>query len=386
MNHPAPLANRVGLPPGALLDDTLQTPVQLRVVHYLADRIESPAPASLDTFAHCVAEADGVSWLHIQGLPGKALLEELGSRFGIHPLVLEDIQTRDHRPKLDEYPEHLFVVLSVPRWQDGFVILEQFSLLLGERYIISIHDSMQDITETLCARLSQSTARLRTHGADYLFYALMDLVIDQAYPLLETFGTTVDELEEHLVTQPQRETLPDIQNAKRTLIRIRRQLWPTREVISHLIRGVQNDQLLDAGLRPYLNDLYDHTITVMDMLETYRDVVTGLMDIYLSSVSNRLNEIMRTLTVISTLFIPLTFITGVYGMNFGNNTGSPWAMPELRMYFGYPMILGLMLLVALGMLLFFRRRGWIFTDRQPASLGRGAKSRHSDRPPSAPIS
>jgi magnesium transporter len=367
MHHHTTRVNRVGLAPGVLLEDATQSPVQLRLVNYQGSRMKAPETVNLDIMQQLIAEPDGVTWLHIQGQPGKALLEDLGTRFGIHPLVLEDIQTRDHRPKFDEYPEHLFVILSVPRWQDGTVLLEQFSLLLGERSIISIHDSGQDITGMLCTRLSQSTAKLRTHGADYLFYALMDLVIDQAYPLLETFGTTVDQLEEHLVTHPDRETLPEIQNAKRTLIRIRRQLWPTREVISHLIRGVQNDQLLDEGLRPYLNDLYDHTITVMDMLETYRDVVTGLMDIYLSSVSNRLNEIMRTLTVISTLFIPLTFITGIYGMNFGSNTGSPWAMPELRMYLGYPMILGLMFSVAIGMLLFFKRRGWIFSGRRKKS-------------------
>lgn len=353
--------DRVGMAPGALLEDTHSVPAQFELIHYRANETAVLDPAGLQAMQTAVAARDGVTWLHVQGLPDKAFLEEMGERFGLHPLLLEDIQSRDQRPKLDEYAEHLFAVLSVPRWQGGEVVLEQFSLLLGDGFVISIYDAESDITGILRARLAQSSSRLRQHGADYLFYSLIDLLIDQIYPLLETFGATVDELEERLVTNPGRSALPDIQSAKRTLNRLRRQLWPTREVISHLIRGVRNEPLLETGLRPYLNDLYDHTVSVMDMLETYRDTVSGLIDIHLSSVSNRLNEIMRTLTVISTLFIPLTFITGIYGMNFGNNTESPFAMPELRWYFGYPLILSIMVMVAVGMILFFKRRGWILT-------------------------
>lgn len=354
-------ADRVGMAPGALLEDTHSVPTHIELIHYREHDSSAIDPASLQAMQTAMAAHDGVTWLHVQGLPGKAFLEEMGERFGLHPLLLEDIQSRDQRPKLDEYVEHLFAVFSVPRWQGDGAVLEQFSLLLGDGYVISIHDAQSDITGILRARLAQSSSRLRQHGADYLFYSLIDLIIDQIYPLLETFGGMVDELEERLVTNPGHRALPDIQSAKRTLNRLRRQLWPTREVISHLIRGVSNEPLLEAGLRPYLNDLYDHTVSVMDMLETYRDTVTGLIDIHLSSVSNRLNEIMRTLTVISTLFIPLTFITGIYGMNFGNNVDSPFAMPELRWYFGYPLIISVMVMVAVGMILFFKRRGWIFS-------------------------
>lgn len=353
--------NRIGMAPGALLDDVHAVPAQFELIHYREHEASVLDPADLEVMQTAVAARDGVTWLHVQGLPSKAFLEEMGERFRLHPLLLEDIQSRDQRPKLDEYAEHLFAVLSVPRWQQGEVVLEQFSLLLGDGYVISVHDAEHDITGVLRARLAQSSSRLRQHGADYLFYSLIDLIIDQIYPLLEIFGGTVDGLEERLVTSPAHRALPDIQQAKRTLNRLRRQLWPTREVISHLIRGVRNEPLLEAGLQPYLNDLYDHTVSVMDMLETYRDTVSGLIDIHLSSVNNRLNEIMRTLTVISTLFIPLTFITGIYGMNFGSSSNSPFAMPELRWYFGYPFVLLIMLLVAAGMLLFFKRRGWIFS-------------------------
>ena len=353
--------DRVGMAPGALLEDTHDVAARLRLIHYRAHEVSALEPASLEAMQTAMAAHDGVTWLHVQGLPGKAFLEEMGARFDLHALLLEDVQSRDQRPKLDDYADHLFAVFSVPRWQDGEVVLAQFSLLLGDGYVISIHDAPNDITDVLRQRLAESSARLRQHGADYLFYALIDLIIDQIYPLLETFGETIDELEERLVTNPGHQALPDIQRAKRTLNRLRREIWPTREVIGHLIRGLGNEPLLEAGLRPYLNDLYDHTISVMDLLETYRDTVSGLIDIHLSSVSNRLNEIMRTLTVISTLFIPLTFITGIYGMNFGNNADSPFAMPELRWYFGYPLILLLMLAVATGLILFFKRRGWIFS-------------------------
>lgn len=355
------LTRRVGLAPGVLLDDAHADPAQFVLLHYREHESATIEPPTLQAMQEAVSVHDGVTWLHIQGLPPKATLEEMGTRFGLHPLLLEDIQSRDQRPKLDEYEDHLFAVFSVPRWQGDKIVLEQFSIVLGEGYVISIYDAKNDITEVLRSRLAQSSSRLRQHGADYLFYALIDLIIDQIYPLLETFGASIDALEERLVVNPGKHALPDIQATRRTLNRLKRQLWPTREVISHLIRGVQNEPLLDDALRPYLNDLYDHTVSVMEMLETYRDTVSGLIDINLSSVSNRLNEIMRTLTVISTLFIPLTFITGVYGMNFGNNTSSPWAMPELRLYYGYPLVWLVIILVAVGMILFFKRRGWILS-------------------------
>ena len=356
--------HRAGLPPGTLIDEVGPAPVRLSLVNYHDGSLYEPEVAGLEEMQRLVSGREGVTWLHIQGWPDKALLEDLGERFEIHPLVLEDIQSAGQRPKLDEYPDHVFVVLTVACWQNETVTLEQFNLILGERYVISIHASEDDVTGVLRERLAMSRTRLRTHGADYLLYALMDLVVDRSFPVLETFGNTVESLEERLVAEPGREMLPAIQSAKRTLMHLRRQLWPTREVISRLIRGVQDEPLLDEELKPYLSDLYDHTVHVMDLLETYRDVVSGLMDIYLSSVSNRLNEIMRTLTVISTLFIPLTFITGVYGMNFGNNQSSPWAMPELRWYYGYPLIWLLILVVAAGMLMFFKRRGWIFSGRR----------------------
>lgn len=353
-------AKRTGLAPGALIDEAPEISARTRLIHYLADDLLEEDQASLERFYEVVTQQDkGVSWLHVQGDPDRAFLEELGARFKVHPLALEDIQSHTQRPKLDDYDEHLFVVLNVPRWLDGDVVMEQFSLILGVGFVVSIHHSDSDVTQVLRERMTRSRSRLLAYGSGYLMYALMDLVIDQAFPVLEAFGNGVEALEESLILTPSKHTLPTIQAAKRTLIRMRRQLWPTREAISHLNRDLE-DPLLGADLRPYLDDLTDHTVQLMELMDTYRDVVSGLMDIYMSSVSNRLNEIMRTLTVISTLFIPLTFLSGVYGMNFGNNTHSWWAMPLLRWNYGYPLILLVMLCVAIGMLTFFKRRGWIF--------------------------
>lgn len=361
---PTPHSSRLGRTPGTLLDDLAPTPITLRLASGAHDLLVVAPNPTLEGAALAVSQPDLRSWLHVQGRPGKVFLEELGQRFGLHPLLLEDIQSRNQRPKIDEYPEHLYAILPVPRWVKNQLQLTEFHLILGTNYVISLHDGDEDCTQPILTRFTLQSPRLAQFGAEYVFYALMDLVIDQLYPLLSDFGETVDGLEEQLVTHPGRHALAEIQNAKRALNILRRQLWPTREVVAHLLRGTSNEPLLTTGLKPFLNDLYDHTVAIMDMLESYRDTVSGLIDIHLSSVSNRLNEIMRTLTVISTVFIPLTFITGVYGMNFGNNPDSPFAMPELKLYFGYPIVLGVMLLIAAGLLLWFYRKGWIFNRQK----------------------
>jgi magnesium transporter len=351
---------RTGLPPGTLLDETPSIPARTRLIHYGSAGVVKEEEVRPDHFRNVIAKSDdGVTWLHVQGQPDKAFLAELGTQLDIHPLVLEDIQSRGERPKIDDYDDLLFVVLNVPRWQDGDVVLDQFSLLLGEGFIVSIHDSQVDISAVLFNRLERGRSGLRSHGSDYLLYALIDLVVDEAFPVLETFGNNVEQLEESLIVSPGMGTLPAIQAAKRTLIHMRRQLWPTREVISNLSRSERDSSLINDELRPYLRDLYDHTVQLMELVDTYRDVISGLTDIYLSSVSNRLSDIMRTLTVISTVFIPLTFITGLYGMNFASFTNHWWVQPLLHWEYGYPFVWLLMLAVAAGMLAFFKRRGWI---------------------------
>ncbi|AOV16949.1 magnesium and cobalt transport protein CorA [Acidihalobacter aeolianus] len=349
---------KVGSAPGTLVDMPVTTPARLWAVHYLGDDMTEYPDIDADA-ARVIVKKEGVTWIHIQGQPDRQLLDRLGILFDLHPLALEDVQTLVQRPKLDIYQEQLFAILNLPRWNGESVELEQFNLFIGEGYVLSIHAGEEEVVQAVRRRLAKARTRLRTHGTDYLFYALMDLVVDQAFPVLETFGEEVEALEEVLLERPSRDLLSAIYQHKRNLMILRRQLWPTREVVSQLMRGTNDEEYFAPDLQPFLQDLYDHTVHIMDLLETYRDIVASMLDVYLSSVSNRLNDIMRVLTMISTIFIPLTFIVGVYGMNFGNNTKSPWAMPELNWYYGYPLVWGVMLVIAAGMVVFFRRKGWL---------------------------
>lgn len=350
--------DKVGTAPGTLLDVPLATPARWWAVQYSGDTMAEYPDIDI-TMVHGLVKPDSVTWLHIQGQPDKSLLDRLGTAFDLHALALEDVQTTVQRPKLDVYADQIFSVLNLPRWHKDTVELEQISLFMGEGYVISIHAGEDEIVQTIRRRMEKVRTRLRMHGAEYLLYALMDLVVDQAFPVLETFGEEVELLEEALLSRPTRNLLSDIYQHKRNLMLLRRQLWPTREVVSQLMRGANDEAFFAPELQPFLQDLYDHTVHIMDLLESYRDIVSSMLDVYLSSVSNRLNDIMRILTMISTIFIPLTFIVGVYGMNFGNNTKSPWAMPELTWYYGYPMVWGFMFLIAMSMVVFFRRKGWL---------------------------
>lgn len=349
-------------PPGTE-PGTLERPLQ-----------ESQAPASLSLTVyddHAFSETplttvdDGVPvalpgkvvWLHVQGTPGPDVLRRLGTQFGLHPLALEDVINTGQRPKLEQYAEHLFTVLSMPSRHPGPGVgsTEQVSFFLGPQALVSFHSGTGDPFGPVRSRLRERVGKLRRHGADYLLYALVDLVIDESFPVLERFGDEVEALENELLENPTRETLHRLQRLKRTLLLLRRMLWPQREVINGLIRdesGVVQDET-----KIYFRDCYDHTVQIMDLIEMYRDVATSMVDIYLSSVSNRLNETMRVLTLIATIFIPLTFVVGVYGMNFAN-PDSPWAMPELHWYYGYPLVWLVMVLVVAGMLIYFKRKGW----------------------------
>jgi magnesium transporter len=239
---------------------------------------------------------------------------------------------------------------------DGRTVrIQQVSLFLGDQYVISFHHGKADPFEPVRKRLRSHIGRLRERGADSLLQALIDLVIDSGFPVLERVSDALADLEEEMLETPTSEHLRHLYELKRTLVFLRRMLWPQREVVNRLVRGELSR--ISESTRIYFSDCYDHTIQIMDLVESYRDMATGLLDVYLSSVSYRMNEIMRVLTVISTIFIPLTFLTGVYGMNFGNDN-SPWAMPELRWYYGYPLVWLVIIVIAVGMLAYFRRRKW----------------------------
>jgi len=302
-------------------------------------------------------ERDSKTWIQIYGRPSADTLRSLGSQFGLHELALEDVVNSGQRPKVEHYGDQLFLVMAMPTYRDGRVEVAQISLFAGENYVICFCPTLEDVFAPIRKRMHPPlNGRFRTHGVDYLVYAIADLIIDQGFPVLEEFGYEIERLEEELMLQPGRQTLGWIHQLKRELLLLRRMLWPQREVINYLLRD--EGSLIHESTRVYLRDCYDHCIQIMDLLESFRDMATGMLDVYLSSISNRTNDIMRVLTIIATIFIPLTFIVGVYGMNFSNDK-SPWAMPELHWYYGYPLCWGLMLAITVGLLWFFRRRGWL---------------------------
>ncbi|MDA8122383.1 MAG: magnesium/cobalt transporter CorA [Deltaproteobacteria bacterium] len=295
---------------------------------------------------------DGVLWLDICGLSDPEVVKAVGERFGFHPLALEDVLNVPQRPKVERYEGHLLIVLREVRYPGP---PEQVSLFLGERVVVTFQERPEDSFEPVRNRLRQGKGQIRTQGADFLAYTLCDAVIDAFFPTLEKLGDEVEELEERVIASPSPAIFHEIRRAKQRLLEVRRAVWPARDAMNELLR--EDSPLIRTGTRPYLRDCYDHTVQLMDMVETFREMAAGLVDEYMSSVSNRMNEIMKVLTVIATIFIPLTFVVGLYGMNF-NTQASPYNMPELGWRYGYPAVLLVMAAIAAGMLYYFRRKKW----------------------------
>lgn len=303
-------------------------------------------------------DTESVSWVDVKGLGSEDVLQRLGHVFNLHPLMLEDVVNVPQRPKVEEYESQLLIIarmVTLDRSGTSFVS-EQVSFILGPHYLLTVqeepdYDSFGPIRE----RIRTNKALIRKQGADYLAYALLDSIVDGFFPVLETYGEQIEDLEGEVVANPTRQTLEKIHELKRELLTLRRAIWPQRDAINSLIRD--GNELVSPEVRVYLRDCYDHTIQVLDMVETYRELASSLMDVYLSSVSNKMNEVMKFLTVMSSIFIPLTFIAGVYGMNFDPEK-SPYNMPELDWYWGYPLCLGAMLVVAAILVYFFWKRGW----------------------------
>jgi len=280
------------------------------------------------------------------------IIEKMGNHFNIHPLVLEDILNTGQRPKMEDFVDYIFVVLKMLYYdeKENEVRAEQVSVILGSNYVISFQETEGDVFDPIRERIRNDRGRIRKMGADYLAYALIDIIVDNYFAILEKLGEKIEDIEDELVTNPALETLQSIHSLKREMIFLRKSVWPLREVINRLERW--ESPLINKSLDIYLRDMYDHTIQVIDSIETFRDMLSGLLDIYLSSVSNRMNEIMKVLTIIATIAIPLTVITGLYGMNFQ-------FMPELQWQWSYPIVLLAMLTLGLLMIRYFRRRKWI---------------------------
>jgi len=328
--------------------------VTIKVFEYGPDSMEEKAPASIEE-ALPRGDSSTVTWINVNGLHDVTLLQKLGDHFSLHALALEDVLNTGQRPKLEDYDEHYFIVMKEIRWQ-GSLETEQISLFVGRRWVITLQEFPGDPFEPVRERIRKGKGRIRKIGADYLAYALIDALVDGYFPLLEKLGERIEEMEEELVGHPTQQTLHEIHRLKRELLLLRRSAWPQREVINALQR--EESHLVKRETRVYLRDCYDHTIQIMDMIETYRDLAAGMLDVYLSSVSNRMNEIMKVLTIMASIFIPLTCLPGLHGMNF-DTPPSPWNMPELKWYWGYPAVLGGMLAVGILMVIYFRRKDWL---------------------------
>jgi len=312
-----------------------------------------------DSLGACplVKDVPGVTWINVDGVNEVALLEKLGGCFGLHPLVMEDIMNTDQRPKMEDYGEYLYIVLKMLNPNGNAsgkaedIVTEQVSIILGRNFVISFQEQERpgDVFDTIRDRIRAGKGRIRGLGADYLAYSLMDAIIDNYFILLERLGEDLETVEEELVKDPSPDTLRVIHTLKRDMIFLRRSVWPLREVIGALERG--ESPLVKGSTGIYLRDIYDHTIQVIDTIETFRDMLSGMLDIYLSSISNRMNEVMKVLTIIATFFIPMTFVAGVYGMNFK-------FMPELEWHLGYPFFWFIILAIGVIMMVYFRKKKW----------------------------
>jgi len=353
ISHRIRAQEKVGLPPGTLvhIGERRTEKAEITVIDYDEKNFQEKEAVKVEEYFP-FKDKPTVTWININGLQEVGIIEKIGVHFGIHPLVLEDILHTGQRPKAEDLGDYLFIILRMlyhDEREDGMVG-EQVSLLLGPNYVISFQEREGDVFNPIRERIRNAKGRIRKAGADYLAYALLDAIVDHYFVILEKLGEKIESLEEELVTNPRPETLQAIHTLKRDLIFLRRSVWPLREVISGLER--EESPLITEPTGIYLRDVYDHTIQVMDTIETYRDMVSGMLDIYLSSLSNRMNEVMKVLTMIATIFIPLTFIAGIYGMNFK-------FMPELEWHWGYPMALIVMLLIVGSMFIYFRRKKWL---------------------------
>ncbi|MDX2096806.1 MAG: magnesium/cobalt transporter CorA, partial [Leptolyngbyaceae cyanobacterium bins.59] len=346
-----------GALPGTLIIEENAPPPIIVLIDYCetkATRVQIEQPEECAPYL----DSESVSWVDVKGLGSEDVLQRLGEVFDLHPLVLEDVVNVPQRPKVEEYHEQLLLItrMVTPTGGEKGFLSEQVSLVLGRHYLLTVQEEPEyDCFGPVRERIRTGKGLIRKHGADYLAYTLIDSIIDGFFPVLEEYGEQLENLEEEVVSKPTRKTLEKIHTMKRELLSLRRAIWPQRDAINSLIRD--GNDLVSSDVRVYLRDCYDHAVQVLDMVETYRELASSLMDIYLSSVSNRMNEIMKLLTVISSIFIPLTFIAGVYGMNFNTET-SPYNMPELNWYLGYPLCWAIMLGIAGGLIFFFWKRGW----------------------------
>jgi len=342
-----------GLPPGTLVHvgRRAMDKIKITVMDYSPKKFfEKEVERIEDCFRF--RDTSTVTWINIDGVHDAAVVQKIGTHFRVHPLVLEDIMNTTQRPKLEDYGSYLYLVVRMtrPDPKDGEERFEQVSLIVGKNFVISFQEAVGDVFDPVRGRIRRGKGRIRQMRPDYLAYALLDAVVDGYFVELEELGEEIETLEEEVMAKPVPATAQHVHRLKRDMIFLRKSVWPMREVISSLERS--ESPLFKGATTVFLKDLYDHVIQVMDTIETYRDMLSGMLDVYLSSVSNRMNEVMKVLTIIATIFIPLTFIAGIYGMNFKY-------MPELDWRWGYFGALVIMAAVGVVMIFYFKRKKWI---------------------------
>lgn len=343
----------VGAPPGTLVRDEKASPTTVRLTIVAGETVEEIVGADIEQ-VHKALKNGNRLWLDIVGLADLETITAIGGLLGLNPLALEDITNTGQRPKVDIYDEHPLIVVHM---FDGVSVAskEQVSIVFNETHVVTFQERPGDCLEPVRKRLAMATGRIRERGAAYLVYAILDTILDAYYPMLEKIGEELEDLEDKISTDPEPGDVPHLHRLKRELLVVKRALWPAREMLAAMTR--EELGLIPADVEQYLRDTYDHAMQLVEIVETYRELATGLLDLYLSSLSNRTNEVMRVLTIISTIFIPLSFLVGVWGMNFDQH--SPWNMPELALPYGYPLALGLMGAVVLVLLYVFRRKKWL---------------------------
>ncbi|NOS84188.1 MAG: magnesium/cobalt transporter CorA [Ignavibacteria bacterium] len=350
-----PKKKPAGLPPGTAIytgDVPKGEKVTVNLIDYkghLVNEKEIIDPKECNVYTH----KDSISWIDVEGIHDISLVQSLTDSLSIHPLVVEDIVNVEQRAKMEEFDGYIYLVLKMFHLgkNNDDVIPEQVSIILAKNYVVTFQEGVEgDTFQEIRNRIRNNKGIINNMTSDYLVYSIIDSIIDSYFTILEVFGERIEHLEEELVNNPQKRTLTEIYRIKREMLYIRKSIWPLREAISRLERG--ESDLVSRNTHLYLRDVYDHTINVLDTIETYRDMLSGMIDIYLSSISNRLNETMKYLALISTIFIPMTFIASIYGMNFE-------LMPELKWAQGYWFALGLMFSIGIGFYIYFKRKRWV---------------------------
>jgi magnesium transporter len=346
-------SKKAGTAPGTLIHmgERGAGPVRISLIDYDGDNLTERPLADIEA-SFPLKELPTVTWINVDGLHDIDLMEAIGTHFGIHPLTLEDILNTAQRPKMEDFEGYLYLVLKMLSYdpEAEHIRAEQISILVGDKFVISLQETAGDVFDPVRERIQRAKGRIRKAGCGYLAYALLDAIVDHYYAVLEAVGEKIEDFEELLMEDPEPELLEDIHELKREMIYFRKQVWPVRELLNGLTKS--DSPLLQESNRIFFDDVYDHTIQVIDTIESFRDILSSMLDLYLSTVSNRMNEVMKVLTIIATIFIPLTFVAGIYGMNFD-------FMPELHWRWGYFAVWGVMLVITAAMIFYFKRKKWL---------------------------